>query len=99
MPTIVTDEAVLTANGLPADAVHRGERVCRWSGCAKRRKVYSGASRLRFHYKGKHQYEYTKHTVGKASPYIEKQHENGLQYLAFSAQGITDVVKSWPESC
>jgi hypothetical protein len=29
MPTIITDEAVLTANGLPADAVHRGDAIYR----------------------------------------------------------------------
>ncbi|KAJ5974673.1 hypothetical protein N7481_011883 [Penicillium waksmanii] len=53
MPIIITDEAVLTANGLPTDAayrgdvIYRGERVCRWPDCEKRRKVYSGFSQLR----------------------------------------------------
>ncbi|CAI7624247.1 unnamed protein product [Penicillium pancosmium] len=102
LPPLITDEAVLVANGLPANAsyrgdpIYRGELVCRWPGCSNRGKIFS-SGKLRRHYEVVHKHEFPERTVGKAAPYIQKQHEDGLQYLAFSAQGITDVEKSWPE--
>ncbi|KAJ5612831.1 hypothetical protein N7510_006025 [Penicillium lagena] len=67
--------------GLETDIVYKGEIYCRYPGCTHPHR-YSEATKLRPHYQINHQFEYRRSSPGHLNPADDREHQNGLRWLA-----------------
>lgn len=85
-PGILEELPPLDIANLAGEIIYKGELYCRWPGCENRMKRYSAPTKLRTHYKQKHQFEYQSSTTGILNPADQQAHEKGLQWLIKYAQ-------------